>query len=65
MTTHLDDLKTEQELLIRSIKAHRDPAAQVFGSTLEIAPLEERLAVVNSKIAALEEPTDHGGWEDS
>lgn len=54
--TELDDLKTEQALLIRTIKAQKEGAAAlVFGSSVELEPIENRLAVVNRQIAALED----------
>jgi hypothetical protein len=63
--SELDDLKTEQALLIRTIKAQKEGAAALaFGSLVELEPIENRLAVVNRRIAALEESVDHGGWED-
>ncbi|QIG57805.1 hypothetical protein SEA_PAULODIABOLI_70 [Microbacterium phage PauloDiaboli] len=52
----LEDLKTEQELLIRTIKAQKEGAAAlVFGSSIELEPVENRLAEVNRQIAALED----------
>lgn len=60
----LEDLKTEQALLIRTIKQRQDRIGDEFAINVELTPLEDRLATVNRKIAAMEEPMDHGGWED-